>query len=109
MVTPMPSDAVPGAYRSRTRPLVAILLVTVGLAAFLAYEAFDSAKHHRATAVRTIQDYANFAAWEFSANIKEVLYSTIVWAFNPIAELEIDARQAELPSPAILSSKKHKK
>jgi len=38
--------------RSRTTSLVAILLLTVALAAFLAYEAWDAGRSHRATAKR---------------------------------------------------------
>ena len=59
--------------RSRTTSLVAILVLTVALAAFLAYEAWDAARSHRATAERAIRDYAKFAAWEFSVSAKEVL------------------------------------
>ena len=59
----MSDPRLPRGVRSRTTSLVAILMLTVALAAFLAYEAWDAARSHRATAERAIRDYATFAAW----------------------------------------------
>ena len=81
-------------------------MLTVALAAFLAYEAWDAARSHRATAERAITDYAKFAAWEFSVSAKEVLYSTLVWAFSPTGALDAHDIERTLPSPAILDNPK---
>ena len=88
--------------RSRTTSLVAILMVTVVLTAFLAFEAWDAAHRHRVTAERAIRDYAKFAAWEFSVNAKEVLYSTLAWAFSPTGMLDAADLDGKLPGPSIL-------
>jgi signal transduction histidine kinase len=101
------SDAhLPRAVRSRTKSLVAILMLTVPLAAFLAYEAWDAARSHRATAERAIRDYAKFAAWEFSVSAKEVLASQLGWAFGPTAALDAQDLDRPLPGPAVLDQKK---
>jgi signal transduction histidine kinase len=92
--------------RSRTTSLVAILMLTVALAAFLAFEAWDAAHRHRATAERAIRDYAKFAAWEFSVSAKEVLYSTLVWAFSPVGMLDGRDLDGPLPGPSILDHEK---
>jgi signal transduction histidine kinase len=93
--------------RWRATSLVAIPLLTVVLAAFLAYEAWDAARLHRQTAARTIRDYANFAAWNFSVNAKEVVYSTVQWVFRPLGEIEVKGPDQPLPPPSILASDKH--
>jgi len=92
--------------RSRTTSLVAILMLTVALAAFLAYEAWDAARSHRATAERAIRDYAKFAAWEFSVSAKQVLYSTLAWAFSPTGTLDARDLDGPLPGPSILDHEK---
>src|SRR5215212_4264956 len=93
--------------RSRTTPLVAILLLTVVLAAFLAYEAWDAARSHRAAAERAVRDYANFAAWEFTVHTKEHLHSTFAFVFSPVAKLDRHlAAGGALPGPEILKSDK---
>ncbi|MFL5457564.1 MAG: sensor histidine kinase [Myxococcales bacterium] len=94
------------AVRSRTTSLVGILVLTVALAAFLAFEAWDAGHRHRATAARAIHDYANFAAWEFSASAKEQLYSTLVWAFSPTGTLDARDLDGPLPGPSILDHEK---
>ena len=93
-------------FRSRTTSLVAILMLTVALTAFLAFEAWDAAHRHRATAERAIRDYAKFAAWEFSVSAKEVLYSTLAWAFSPTGTLDARDLDAPLPGPSILDHEK---
>jgi signal transduction histidine kinase len=81
-------------------------MLTVALAAFLAYEAWDAGRSHRATAKRAINDYAKFAAWEFSVSAKEQLYSTLVWAFNPTGMLDARDLDRPLPGPSILDHEK---
>ncbi len=92
--------------RSRTTSLVAILVLTVALAAFLAFEAWDAAHRHRVTAERAMTDYAKFAAWEFSASAKEQLYSTLVWAFSPTGTIDARDLDGPLPGPSILDHEK---
>jgi len=70
--------------RSRATILVAVLLLTMGLAAALAYEAWSAERSHRATAERTLRDYAAFAAWEYTASSKSQMYSNILFVFNPV-------------------------
>jgi len=102
----MSDPGLPRGVRSRTTSLVAILVLTVALAAFLAYEAWDAARSHRATAERAIRDYAKFAAWEFSVSAKEVLYSNLVWAFSPTGPLDARDLDKPLPGPKILDQEK---
>jgi signal transduction histidine kinase len=102
----MPHPRLFRAARSRTTSLVAILMLTVALAAFRAFEAWDAAHRHRATAERALTDYANFAAWEFSASAKEQLYSTLVWAFSPTGTIDVRDLDRPLPGPSILDHEK---
>ena len=81
-------------------------MLTVALAAFLAFEAWDAAHRHRVTAERAMTDYAKFAAWEFSASAKEQLYSTLVWAFSPTGTIDARDLDGPLPGPSILDHEK---
>src|SRR5437016_1745675 len=87
----------------RSSPTVAILLLTVGLAGVLTYEAWDSARSHRATAEGALRDYASFAAWEFSLSAKEELYMTLVSIFSPVSHEEPARRGAALEPPWVLA------
>src|SRR6478672_8656235 len=93
--------------RFRTRPrsasLFAILLLTVALAGVLTYEAWDAARSHRATAERTLRDYAAFAAWGFTVSAKEHLYSTLIWIFSPISHEDPLMAGEPLKRPIVLS------
>ena len=102
----MTDARLPPGVRSRTTSLVAILILTVALTAFLAYEAWDAARSHRATAERAIRDYAKFAAWEFSVSAKEVLYSNVGYAFSPTGSLDARDLDGPLPGPKILATEK---
>jgi signal transduction histidine kinase len=82
--------------------LVSVLLLTVVLAAGLAYEAWNAAHSHRVTAERTIREYAAFAAWEYNSSVKEALYSNIAWLFSPIVHEEPVHAGTPLKSPAVL-------
>lgn len=87
---------------SRSTMLVSVLLLTVVLAAGLAYEAWNAAHSHRVTAERTIREYATFAAWEYNSSVKEALYSNIAWLFSPIVHEEPVHEGRPLKSPAVL-------
>jgi signal transduction histidine kinase len=100
----MPRFRLPHPRRPRTTLLVGVLLMTVGLTTFLAYEAWDAARSHRATAERALCDYANFAAWEYVVSIKENVASRLTWVFSPIATLEIREPRQPLPPPSVLAT-----
>ncbi|MGD2135016.1 MAG: HAMP domain-containing sensor histidine kinase [Gemmatimonadales bacterium] len=63
--------SIPG--QRRGTPLVALLLLILGLSAVLAYEALDAARSHRQTAEATLNDYADVVAWEYSRRSREAL------------------------------------
>jgi signal transduction histidine kinase len=95
--------------RPRTTSLIAILVGTAALASILAWDAWRSQTSHRETAERTLRDYASFAAWEFAAGSKEVLYNTLIWAFEPLAAHKPLTPGRPLPPPSILDSKEIEK
>ncbi len=97
-----------GRRRSRTTTLVAILLLTAGLAGVLAWQAADAAQSHRATAEGAMRDYANFAAYEFTSYSKDVLYSNVLFAFGGLESLEPRA-YGPLPDPSVLANEKNRK
>ncbi len=97
------------ARRSRSTLLVALLLLTLGLAAVLAHQAYDATRDHRITAERTLRDYAATAAWEFNAHAKEELWQALAYAFRPCKAIETtNARHASLPPPEILAAEAKK-
>jgi signal transduction histidine kinase len=97
------------ARRSRSTLLVGLLLLTLGLAAVLAHQAYDATRDHRITAERTLRDYAATAAWEFNAHAKEELWQALVYAFRPCKSIETtSARHASLPPPDILAAEAKK-
>ena len=81
--------------------LVALLALSLVLAAVLAYEAQDAARSHRATAVRALQDYASIAAFDYSVYLKEHIYDVLTTTFAPLHKVNVDT-PGKLPSPAIL-------
>jgi signal transduction histidine kinase len=89
--------------RRRSSPSIAILLLTATLAGVLAYQAWDAAKSHRATAEGALRDYAAFAAWEFSLSAKEELYQTLVSIFGPVRHEKPLPRGERLAPPSILA------
>jgi signal transduction histidine kinase len=95
----------PFRFRRRSSPTIAILVLTAGLAGVLTYQAWSAAHAHRTTAEGAIDDYAEFAAWEFSLSVKEDLYEALVYVFSPVNSKYPVATDAELPPPSILSAK----
>ncbi|HEX6060241.1 MAG TPA: HAMP domain-containing sensor histidine kinase [Gemmatimonadaceae bacterium] len=88
----------------RTTSLVGILVLTVAMTAFLAYEAWHSAHGHRSTARRAMSDYASFAAWEYGVSAKENLASRFIFAFAPLKFVAKPGRP--LPGPEILATER---
>jgi signal transduction histidine kinase len=94
MASPLP--------RSRATILVAVLLLSMALAAALAHEAWRAERSHRATADRTLHDYAAFAAWEFTAAAKSKMYSNILYVFSPVMHEEALGPHDRLEPPDVL-------
>src|SRR4051794_13466936 len=88
--------------RSRSTILVAVLLLTMALAAALAHEAWRAARSHRETAERTLRDYASFAAWEFTASSKGKMYSNILYLFSPLMHEQPLHPGERLEDPSII-------
>ena len=59
----------------RSQFLVALLLLMLTLTAVLAYQAQDAARSYRATAERTLKDYADIAVWALNHNTQNMLFS----------------------------------
>ncbi|MDQ6886145.1 MAG: HAMP domain-containing histidine kinase [Gemmatimonadota bacterium] len=91
-------------WRSRSLPLVALLLLTLVLAAVLAYEAWDAGRSHRRTAERALRDYAAFAAQELASSAAGPLQSVLADVFAPVAGTKALSPYELLPSPALLAS-----
>ena len=84
--------------------LVSLLLVTVGLAALLAYEAHQAARSHRVTIERALRDYASVAAWEFVAKSRERLDGEVLRALGPLTSGNAPSPYEMLASPAVLAA-----
>jgi signal transduction histidine kinase len=52
--------------RSRSTLIVLLLVATLAMTAWLAYEAQHAARSHRHTAENVLRDYASFATWELT-------------------------------------------
>jgi len=93
--------------RHRTGPrsgvLVALLALTLALAAALAYEAHDAARSHRATAERALRDYAYFAAYEILAGARDSVHDALAAALSPVTEAKALSPYEALPPPAALA------
>src|SRR5687767_10181471 len=95
----------PFRFRRRSSPTIAILVLTAGLAGVLTHQAWSAAHWHRTAAEGAIDDYAEFAAWEFSLSVKEDLYEALVYVFSPVNSKYPVVPGADLPPPSILSAK----
>jgi len=74
------------ARRSRGRFLVALLLLTLGLAGVLAYQAQDAARSHRTALETTLNDYAAFATWEYARRIQSGVAVAVHQTLHPLFE-----------------------
>lgn len=91
-------------WRSPATLLVALLALTLVIAAVLAYEAHAAARSHRATAERALHDYATFAAWELLAKATDNLQPALTAAFAPVTGLKAATPYDALPAPATLAA-----
>ena len=62
---------------SRLTSVVALLLLTLGVAGALAWQAHRAARSHEAVATRVQQDYVEFASWEFSRAARQEVTSRL--------------------------------
>jgi signal transduction histidine kinase len=67
-----------GTHRSRSAFVAGLLVVTLGLAVLLAYQAQDSARSHRAAAESALRDFAAFAGGEFGHRVEKTLDEQLV-------------------------------
>jgi signal transduction histidine kinase len=84
---------------------VVLLLVSLLLAAVLAYEAIDSARSQRATAEGVLRDYAAFAAEEYTARVaRELEYYGVYPILQLLTAMNIGEGRVRLPEPASLGA-----
>ena len=100
----MPSLPTRQVAAQRITLLVALLSLTVFLAASLAYEAHDAARSHRVTAERALRDYASVAAWEYVANVQERLGSAASEILSPVTSVRASSPYELLAPPDLLTS-----
>ena len=100
----MPSLPTRQVAAPRITLLVALLSLTVVLAASLAYEAHDAARSHRVTAERALRDYASVAAWEYVANVQERLGSAASEILSPVTSVRASSPYELLAPPDLLTS-----
>ncbi|MEX2048618.1 MAG: HAMP domain-containing sensor histidine kinase [Gemmatimonadota bacterium] len=72
------------ASESSTRPLGVILLATVALCAWLAFQAYGSARSHRDTTEAVLRDYAEIAAAEYARTARSELSLFFDIAFDEV-------------------------
>src|SRR5688500_1738155 len=53
-------------HMRRMTPATVLIVLIFGTASVLAWQAYESAQSHRRSAVRVLDDYAQFAGWEFA-------------------------------------------
>ena len=98
-VGPRPAGGAP-----RATPLIALLLLTILIAALLAYEAVGVVRSHQATAERAVREYASLSAWDFLANAKAGVRGSLGDALAPVTESKASSPFEPLPSPALLAA-----
>lgn len=83
-------------------PTLAILLAALAVVSALVFQAFRAEQDQRATASHALREYAGFAAWEFSSNIKEEMWLAMTELLRPAEQLELHRPGAAMPSPLML-------
>lgn len=82
MVAPRSSSS----RKPRGRFLVALLLLTLGLAGVLAYQAQDAARSHRGALEAALHDYAAFATWEYARRVQGGVAVAVHQTLHPLFE-----------------------
>jgi signal transduction histidine kinase len=88
--------------RERILNLTAPLLLVLLLAGVLALQAMSAERSHRATAERTLGDYADFAAFIIANTARQELERRLLYAFGPVRARVQTAGQT-LPPPSLLA------
>lgn len=89
-------------HARRGVPTLAILLAALAVVSALVFQAFRAEQDQRATASRALREYAGFAAWEFSSNIREEMWLAMTELLRPAEQLEPQRPGAAMPSPVML-------
>ena len=103
-------DAPAQSHRHSRRgvPTLAILLAALAVVSALVFQAFRAEQDQRATASRALREYAGFAAWEFSSNIREEMWLAMTELLRPAEQLEPQQPGAAMPSPEMLVEQSHR-
>ena len=83
-------------------PTLAILLAALVVVSALVFQAFRAEQDQRATGSRALREYAGFAAWEFSSNIREEMWLAMTELLRPAEQLEPQQPGTRMPSPVML-------
>ena len=86
-----------------SRSLVLLLLLTVALAAGLAYEAQRATRSHQVTAERALRDYATVAARELATATGEALEALVGPTLNPVVGSPAASPYDPLPPAAAIA------
>jgi len=97
----------PSDRRHRVTPVMVLLLLTLGLTGVLAYQAVDAAASHRKTTEATLDDYAMFAAWEFSRLARRE-FEYYLWDFVKALQYFQPEDATTLPTAVHLTKAWHK-
>jgi len=87
--------------RARGAFVTVLLLLALGMAVVLAFQAEQAAASHRAQADRILSDYARLAAARFAQRIDQEMY---YYAFTPLLSKLVRAPAGALPTPAKLAA-----
>ena len=89
-----------GRGRPRSRLLVGLLVLALGLTAVLAYQAATAERSQRRAAERALHDYASFAMWQLNQQATQELLSSMITTFIvPLTRVNQDTPES-WPSPA---------
>ena len=95
----------------RTRPAASTALVgplivlALGIAGVLAYEAHDASRSHRETAERALRDYAAVAAWELVGGLGDALDAMAQPALSPATTGRAASPFEPLLDPSVLAAR----
>jgi signal transduction histidine kinase len=82
--------------------VITLLVLTLGVASALAWQAHQAARSHREAAERVLHDYVAFAGWEFSRASRRELEASLDRWLDVIGCAALDG---SLPEPAGLASR----
>jgi signal transduction histidine kinase len=83
--------------RLRSGALAAFLVMTLGVTAALAYEAWRSGQAQQASATRALREYARFAALTYRQRVQARMYTSIVGVIRSVADSRTGQPAGPLP------------